>query len=121
MEEELNIGSVQVDNEINLGSVTLDDDSLIIGAVNIPALKGDKGEKGDTGEKGDKGDPGEKGEKGDPGEKGEKGDPGTTDYEDLINKPQINDITLASNKSLEDLNITSLSNIEIENLINSVV
>ena len=36
--------------------------------VNLPLLKGDKGDKGDTGAKGDKGDPGAKGDKGDPGE-----------------------------------------------------
>ena len=44
-------------------------------------LKGDKGDKGDTGAKGEKGDTGakgDKGEKGDTGAKGEKGDKGDT-------------------------------------------
>ena len=41
-------------------------------------LKGDKGDKGDTGAKGDKGDTGAKGEKGDTGAKGDKGEKGDT-------------------------------------------
>ena len=44
-------------------------------------LKGDPGEKGDTGAKGDKGDPGAKGDTGATGAKGDKGDPFT--YEDF--------------------------------------
>lgn len=42
-------------------------------------------------------------------------------YEDLKNKPQINEVMLIHNKSLEDLNVTKLTNIEIENIINSIV
>ena len=64
-----------------------------------------KGEKGDQGEKGDKGD------KGDPGQSG------TTRYEDLTDKPQINDATLSGNKSLDDIGISSLTNTEIEHLL----
>ncbi len=41
-------------------------------------LKGEKGDKGDTGPKGEKGDTGEKGDKGDVGEKGDKGEKGDT-------------------------------------------
>lgn len=43
------------------------------------------------------------------------------DYEELENKPQINDVELIGNKSLEDLNTTRLTNIEIDNIINSIV
>ena len=40
------------------------------------------------------------------------------DYNTLKNKPQIEGIELKDNKTFEDLGATSLSNIEIENLIN---
>ena len=43
------------------------------------------------------------------------------DYNKLLNKPQINDVELKNNKSLEDLNVTKLTNLEIEEIINSVV
>lgn len=61
-------------------------------------LKGEKGEKGDTGAQGPKGEKGEtgaqgpQGEKGDTGAqgpKGEKGDPGTTSWEKITGKPTI--------------------------------
>lgn len=55
------------------------------------------------------------------GEKGEQGDPGTTIYSELTDKPRINDITLLGNKSFEDLGAESLTNIDIENIINSIV
>ena len=42
---------------------------------------------------------GSRGPKGDKGDKGDPGPPGTTDYEDIINKPQINGITLEGDKS----------------------
>ena len=64
---------------------------------------------------------GEKGEQGIQGEKGEKGGPGTTNYANLTDKPQINDVTLHGNKSFEDLGAETLSNIEIDNIINSIV
>lgn len=59
--------------------------------------------------------------KGEKGDQGEKGDPGTTDYTEMTNKPQINDVTLQGNKSFEDLGAETLSNIEIDNIINSIV
>ncbi len=43
------------------------------------------------------------------------------DYNKLNNKPKINEIELKNNKSLEDLNVTKLTNIEIENIINSII
>lgn len=42
------------------------------------------------GEKGDAGDKGEQGIQGLPGERGAKGDPGTTNYNELENKPDLN-------------------------------
>lgn len=53
---------------------------------------------------------------------------GTSNYEYLFNKPQVNGVTLLKNKSLDELGIQpkgdypeeSLTNIEIENLINHI-
>ena len=44
-----------------------------------------------------------------------------TDYNTLLNKPQIEGVTLAGDKTYEDLNLEGLDNLEIESLINSVV
>lgn len=44
-----------------------------------------------------------------------------TDYEDIGNKPRINEVELVGNKELPDLQVTRLSNLEIETIINSVV
>ena len=41
-------------------------------------------------------------------------------YEQLDDLPQINDVTLIGNKSFEDLGAESLTNLEIEAIINSV-
>ena len=41
-------------------------------------------------------------------------------YENLKNKPRINDIELVGNKSFEDLGDIPLSNIEILNMYNHV-
>lgn len=41
------------------------------------------------------------------------------DYNSLINKPKINGVELIGDKSFPDLGLESLSNIEIENLLNS--
>ena len=54
---------------------------------------------------------------------------GSSDYNDLQNKPKINDIELIDNKTLDELNIqpkgnypdTALTNGEIEELLNSFV
>lgn len=42
-------------------------------------------------------------------------------YNNLINKPQINEVELVANKQLEDLNVTRLTNSEIENIIDSII
>jgi len=44
------------------------------------------------------------------------GSGGTSDYTTLSNKPQINGITLSGNKSLEDLNVISITNAQIDDL-----
>lgn len=47
---------------------------------------------------------------------------GTSDYTDLANKPKINNVTLAGNKSLSDLGIvdaTELTNAQIDTIMNS--
>lgn len=42
-------------------------------------------------------------------------------YNDLNDKPQINDVELIGNKTFEELGAESLTNIDIENIINSIV
>lgn len=47
---------------------------------------------------------------------------GTSDYTDLTNKPKINNVTLAGNKSLSDLGIvevTELTNAQIDEIMNT--
>ena len=41
---------------------------------------------------------------------------GTSDYEELKNKPKINEVELRGNKDFEDLGLTPMSNLEIEKL-----
>lgn len=53
--------------------------------------------------------------------KGEDGESGISTYAELPDKPQINDVTLEGNQSFEDLGALSLTNIDIENIINSIV
>ena len=48
-------------------------------------------------------------------------DKDTTDYNELTNKPQINDIELVGNKSFEDLDAWRMTNTDIQNIIDSVV
>lgn len=45
---------------------------------------------------------------------------GTSDYNDLANKPSIEDITLQGNKTFEDLGMSEMSNVEIQNIYNQV-
>ena len=44
---------------------------------------------------------------------------GFNDYEQALNKPRINGVELVGNKTNEDLNISAISNGEIEDLLNS--
>lgn len=85
------------------------------GVAGTPGAKGDQGEKGDMGEpgakgaKGDKGDTGPQGPQGEPGAQGPEGaqgpqgpvgpqgPQGTTDYEELVNKPDLAVYSQATN------------------------
>ena len=42
---------------------------------------------------------------------------GTSDYNDLANKPSIESVTLDGNKTYEELNLSRISNTEIENML----
>lgn len=44
-----------------------------------------------------------------------------TSYYDIDDKPSINEVELIGNKELPDLQVESLTNLEIEALINSIV
>ena len=44
----------------------------------------------------------------------------TSDYNNLINKPSINEVELKGNKTLEDLGDKSLTNIEIKHIFDKV-
>lgn len=44
-----------------------------------------------------------------------------TDYLPLKNKPKINSVELVGDKSFEDLGSSSLTNMEIDSIINSIV
>lgn len=46
-----------------------------------------------------------------------KQDVGADDYDELINKPQIEGVTLEGNKTYEQLNLAKITNSEIENLL----
>ena len=51
---------------------------------------------------------GSRGPKGDKGDQGPAGPPGTTDYEDMVNKPQINGVTLEGDKSFAQLGLNDI-------------
>ena len=48
------------------------------------------------------------------------GSGGVTDYNFLTGKPSINDVTLEGNKTNEEIGIKSMTNAEIDKIINSV-
>lgn len=45
---------------------------------------------------------------------------GTKDYEKLINRPQINDVEVIGNKSIEDYGVKTLTNIEIKQIFDRI-
>lgn len=45
---------------------------------------------------------------------------GSNDYDALIHKPQINDVTLTGNKTFEELGLRAVTNTEISEIIKSV-
>lgn len=42
---------------------------------------------------------------------------GEKNYDNLENKPQINNVTLQGNKSLNDIGVQTLTNVEIEEIL----
>lgn len=45
---------------------------------------------------------------------------GSNNYEDLTNKPKINDVTVVGNKTFEEYGLFSLSNMEILETFNKI-
>lgn len=41
----------------------------------------------------------------------------TSDYNSLVNQPKINEVKLIGNRSLEELGLNSITNIELEELL----
>ena len=86
-----------------------------------PGIQGPRGERGDRGEKGEKGDPGiqgprgERGERGEKGEKGDTGPSGTTDYNELTNKPDLNQYATKEEVNAKQDTLISGSNIKTIN------
>lgn len=44
-------------------------------------------------------------------------DSGSSDYNSLVNQPNINEVKLIGNRSLEELGLNSITNIELEELL----
>lgn len=44
-------------------------------------------------------------------------DSGSSDYNILVNQPKINEVKLIGNRSLEELGLNSITNIELEELL----
>nr|DAS75793.1 MAG TPA: hypothetical protein [Caudoviricetes sp.] len=44
-------------------------------------------------------------------------DSGSSDYNSLVNQPKINEVKLIGNRSLEELGLNTISNIELEELL----
>ncbi len=49
-----------------------------------------------------------------------RGSGGTSNYNALTNKPQINEVELSGNKSIEELGITTMTNLEIKAIFDKV-
>lgn len=84
------------------GYATIDFVTQEINSIELtPGPKGDKGDKGDTGAQGPQGPKGDTGAVGPQGPQGEKGEPGTTSWNDLEDKPNLNDYVLVENFNQE--------------------
>ena len=83
-----------------------------VGNIGPQGLKGDKGDVGLTGQQGSRG---EQGPKGDTGATGPQGEVGTTNYNDLLNKP---DLTLYVSK--EELNKSTSMQVTTTETINKL-
>lgn len=68
--------------------------------VDTDKINQTQGIKGDPGPQGPKGDPGPKGDTGPQGEMGPQGAAGTTDYNNLLNKPDLNNFVHLTEQSL---------------------
>lgn len=44
-------------------------------------------------------------------------DSGSSDYNSLVNQPKINEVKLIGNRTLEELGLNTISNIELEELL----
>ena len=91
------VGSLcgQIHSDSHLAGIINSSDHFITGGV-----VGMRGPKGDTGPQ---------------GPQGPKGDPGLADYNEVNNKPSINNVELVGNKSLTQLGIfTELDNIVLD-------
>lgn len=45
---------------------------------------------------------------------------GSSDYENLANKPKINGVTLIGDKSIEELGVETMTNLEIKSIFDNV-
>ena len=79
------INTVNITEDGNL-NITLTNGTTL----NLGTIKGEKGDKGDTGVQGEKGDKGDTGAKGSKGDKGEKGDTGEQGVQGIAGKDGIN-------------------------------
>ena len=92
-----------------------------VGFGTVSWAVGPQGPAGERGEKGDKGDPGiqgprgERGERGEKGEKGDTGPSGTTDYNELTNKPDLNQYATKEEVNAKQDTLISGSNIKTIN------
>lgn len=93
-DNEINIGNLTIYNsDIELENLNVEQVDVEVLGLNMPIIKGEKGDKGDT----------------------------ASDYAVLQNKPKVNSVELNGDKSFEDLGQSVLTNIEIDNIINSIV
>ena len=100
-EDGVSVTEVDVDNDDHL-IITFSDGTTQDAGI-VPTVKGDKGDQGVQGPLGPQG------PEGPAGPKGDKGDVGTTNYPDLLNKPEIEGVTLTGNTSFADLGLLAIN------------